>query len=102
MIRQPPRPTLLPYTTLFLSNIAESRGNLDTAARLHNEALAINRKLARLEGQATDLGNLGNIAKIRGDLVAAEKLYKESLTIKRKLGRLQGQACDLVNLGNIA
>jgi len=60
------------------------------------------RKLGHLEGQASNLGNLGLIAQDRGNLDEAEKLLRESLEINRKLGRLEGQASQLGNLGLIA
>ncbi len=92
------------YATLVgnLGLIARTRGDLDGAERLHREALKINRKLGRLEGQAAALGNLGAVAQTRGDLDGAERLHRESLEIERKLGRLEGQASDLGNLGLIA
>jgi Tfp pilus assembly protein PilF len=85
-----------------LGLIAQDRGDLDAAEKRHIEALEIDRKLGRLEGQARHLGNLGLIAGARGDLDAAEKLYRESLELNRKFGRLEGQAIQLGNLGLIA
>jgi tetratricopeptide (TPR) repeat protein len=85
-----------------LGVIAQTRGDLDEAQRLHREALDIDRKLGGLQGQAIDLGNLGVIAQTRGDLDEAERLLREAIDINRKLGRLQGQAGDLGNLGEIA
>jgi tetratricopeptide (TPR) repeat protein len=85
-----------------LGLIAQTRGDLDEAERLHRESLEINRRLGRLEGQASDLGNLGMIARARGDLQEAERLLRESLEMNRKLGHLEGQASGLGNLGLIA
>jgi tetratricopeptide (TPR) repeat protein len=76
--------------------------DLDGAEKLFGEALEIDRRIGRLEGQAKALSNLGLIALTRGDLDGAEKLYRESLEIERRLGRLEGQASDLGNLGLIA
>ena len=99
------RPDDLAVRAVSLGNlglIAMTRGNLDQAECLHRESLKINRKLGRLEGQASELGNLGLIAMTRGDLDEAERLLRESLEIHRKLGRLEGQANQLGNLGLIA
>ncbi len=85
-----------------LGLIARTRGDLDGAESLLRKGLAIERKLGRLEGQASALGNLGLIARTRGDLDGAESLLREALAIERKLGRLEGQASELGNLGLIA
>jgi tetratricopeptide (TPR) repeat protein len=85
-----------------LGLIAQTRGQLDEAERLYNEALAINKQLSRLEGQAIALGNLGVIAQTRGQLDEAERFHRDALTINQQLRRLEGQAKQLSNLGILA
>jgi Flp pilus assembly protein TadD len=55
-----------------------------------------------MEGQASQLGNLGSIALDRGELDEAEKLVRESLELNCRLGRLEGQASEGGKLGSIA
>lgn len=82
-----------------LGTLATNHGDLDVAERLHREALNLDRKLGRLDGQSRHIGNLGVIADKRGDRDAAEKLHREALEMDRNVGNLEGQARHLGNLG---
>ena len=66
---------------------------------MHKKALAIDEKLGRQEGMASDYGNLGLIYQRRGELDRAEEMHRKSLAIDEKLGRQEGMAIDYGNLG---
>jgi len=74
-------------------------GNIPKAIDIHENSLAINRKLGRLEGRADHLGNLGLCYETLGDIPKAIDFHERSLCIEQKLGRLEGQARQLGNLG---
>jgi hypothetical protein len=59
---------------------------LGEAEKLHREALEIDRKLGRLEGQANQLGYLGLIAEQRKDFAEARRLWTESRDLFAKVG----------------
>ncbi len=54
--------------------------------RLYGEALQLNKALGSLEGQATNLTNMGIVAEIRGDLEEARRLWTESRDHYTRLG----------------
>jgi tetratricopeptide (TPR) repeat protein len=72
-----------------LGSIAQTRGDLDGAEKLHRESLEINRKLRRLEGQAANLANLGVIAEMRGKIPEARELWTQSRDLYAKVGMPQ-------------
>jgi len=74
-------------------------GDLERAERMFRKALEINEKLGRLEGMASEYGNLGVIYETRGDLDRAEQMHRKALETNEKLGRLEGMASDYGNLG---
>ncbi len=84
-----------------LGLIYRTRGDLDEAERMHRKSLAIEEKLGRQEGMASDYGNLGLIYRTRGDLDEAERMLRRALEINEKLGRLEGMANQYGNLGLI-
>ena len=84
-----------------LGRIHRTRGELDEAEILHKRALALNEKLGRKDGMATDLGRLGVIYWTRGELDEAEALYKGALALNEQQGREEGMAKELGNLGLI-
>ncbi|MFO0835871.1 MAG: tetratricopeptide repeat protein [Phycisphaerales bacterium] len=84
-----------------LGLIEKTRGNLDAAEDYHKKSLAIEEKLGRREGMASDYGNLGNIELTRGNLDTAEEYLKKAMAIHEKLGRQEGMASDYANLGLI-
>ena len=84
-----------------LGLIAQTQGKLAEAEQFHRDALAIDQKLGRLEGQANQLGNLGVIYRTQGKLAEAEQFHRDALAINQKLGSLEGQANQLGNLGLI-
>lgn len=84
-----------------LGLIERTRGRLDEAEVYHKKSLAIEEKLGRLEGIASECGNLGILEGTRGNLAQAEAYFKRSLAIEEKLERLAGMASDYGNLGLI-
>ena len=68
---------------------------------MHKKSLAIEEKLGRHEGMASEYGNLGLIYRTRGELDRAEQMHKQSLAIEEKLGRHEGMASEYGNLGLI-
>ena len=68
---------------------------------MHQKSLAINEKLGRQEGMASEYGNLGVVYQTRGELDRAEEMLKKSLAIDEKLGRQEGMARQYGNLGLI-
>ena len=82
-----------------LGVIYKTRGQLNKAEEIHKKALAINEKLGRLEGVASDYGNLGLIYMTRGELDKAEEMHKKSLAIAEELGMQEIMASEYGNLG---
>ena len=73
-----------------------------SARALHEEGLAIRRKLGDRRGIAASLGNLANVARDQCDYASAQALYEECLSIQRELGRRWDIAASLNNLGLVA
>ncbi|MFB3092412.1 MAG: tetratricopeptide repeat protein, partial [Dehalococcoidia bacterium] len=63
-----------------------TQSELDGAEEMYRKALEVNERLGRLEGIASDYGNLGNVLKARGNLEGAEEMYRTSLEAWQKLG----------------
>ncbi len=82
--------------------IASHQGDFSAARALHEESLAIRRKLGLGRSVAASLNNLGNVAGEQGDFAYARELYEESLTINRALGNRRGIANSLNNLAIVA
>lgn len=85
-----------------LGFVAVSRGDLDSAEKCFRDALEIERRIGRAEGEAEQLANLGEIAHKRGDLDIAEAHFREALRIDRNLARHRAMASRLGKLGMIA
>jgi tetratricopeptide (TPR) repeat protein len=99
-----PKRQLTEHALVWLNELAylhHSLGDLDKAEKMLNQALEIHEKLGRLEGMASQYGNLGLIHRTRGDLDQAEKMLNQALEIHEKLGLLEGMASDYGNLGLI-
>jgi predicted ATPase/DNA-binding SARP family transcriptional activator len=83
-------------------NLAWSQGDYAVARSLHEECLAIRRKLGDSHGVAPSLSNLGNVACCEGDYAKARELFTESLSIRRELGDRRAIAASLNDLGTVA
>ena len=53
---------------------------------MHRKSLEIEEKLGRLEGMASDYGNLGLIYETRGDLKEARTLWTRARDLYEKIG----------------
>jgi non-specific serine/threonine protein kinase len=82
--------------------LAQSQGELELAAALHEEALALRRAVGDQQGIAISLNGLGNVANHQGEYGRAAALYEESLALYRALEDRWGIATALNNLGDIA
>ena len=77
---------------------AQSRrmlGDLDTAAELLRESLALNRQIDDLGMVAVELHNLGHVEIRRGNIVEAERLFAELGASDDAYGALNGAALAL-------
>lgn len=74
-----------------LGLIARTRGQLDEAERFLRESLEINKKLGRLEGQASQLANLCAVAEERSDLTTARRLWTEARGLFARVGAKPNQ-----------
>jgi len=83
-------------------NLAHARGDLDRAARLHEESLTLRRELGDRQGIAISLNSLANVAVEREDHETARALYEQSLALRRDVGDERGIAVTLNNLSVVA
>jgi non-specific serine/threonine protein kinase len=83
-------------------NLAQAQGDLERAASLHRESLAVRQVLGDRHGIAISLNSLANVAVDRGDYSAARALHEDSLALRRELGDGRGIAVALNNLSVIA
>jgi len=86
----------------WLGNIACQLGNYDEAIRLHEQSLAMRRKIGKPHLVAASLHNLATACAAYGLTDRAAELYEESLAINRTTGNRQGMSITLNNLGNLA
>jgi len=82
--------------------LAWRQGDQGSAWVLHEESLAIRRKLGDRPGIAGSLGGLGLIAAQRDDYASARAFYEECLEIRLETGDRTGIAWSLTSLGEIA
>ena len=76
-----------------------SQDDFPSAARLYDEALALERAMEDHRGIAMTLLNLGELAIQDSNPDRAAKLLNESLTIARSIGDLYSEAAALTGLG---
>lgn len=84
------------------SVLAFQQSDLEQAATLGEDSLAISRTLGDATGIAVRLNNLGNVMREWSEYGRATGLYEESLTLDRNLGNTLGIAITLNNLGSTA
>lgn len=82
--------------------LADMQGDYVRANELHQESLALRRKLGDKPGIAASLDNLGVVAQLQNDYVRAAILHEESLALSRELVDKRGMARALNNLGIVA
>jgi predicted ATPase/DNA-binding SARP family transcriptional activator/DNA-binding CsgD family transcriptional regulator len=89
-------------TTLrFAGVLSEESGLYERAEKLHEEGLALYRRLGDRKGVAYSLTSLGALAYALGDLERAVALTEESLEIKGELGDEKGLMSSRNNLGEM-
>lgn len=84
-----------------LGNVHKTRGELDDAVAMYQQALVINEELGRKEGMANAYLNLGTVHNRLGELDEALAMYQQALVINVDLGRKEGMANTYFNLGNL-
>lgn len=85
-----------------LGALARNLGDHQRATKAHQEALALQRKLADKEGLVKSLNNLGVIAQDQGAYEEAAHFHEEALALRRALDDTWGVAGSLNNLGIVA
>ena len=85
-----------------LGNLAQLRGDYDSAERSHRQVLEIFTRLGDQKNMATSYHQLGSLAQDRGDYDTAEPLYRRSLDIKERIGDQAGAARSYGQLGTLA
>jgi predicted ATPase/DNA-binding CsgD family transcriptional regulator len=83
-------------------HLARDQGDLDQAAVLYEQSLALHRELGNSRGTALVLNNLGVMAQFQGDNRRAVALLEESLALFRTMGDESGIAVSLLTLGSMA
>lgn len=84
-----------------LGCIVRILGDYTAAIRLHQESLALSRRIGNQIGQADALGNLALVYKANGDLSTALDFNQRSLKLYQRCGDIFGQANVLGNMGSI-
>jgi predicted ATPase/class 3 adenylate cyclase len=82
--------------------LAESQSDWDAAATLHEESLAISRRLGDLLGVWWSLDNLGVVEINRGNIDQARQLLDEALAVAEQAGDAASIATTLIDLERIA
>jgi tetratricopeptide (TPR) repeat protein len=87
-----------------MNNLAlayRSRGMLDSALALHQQALRLFQEAGDKDDEASVLANMGLIYQETGELEKAMEHYRSALKIDSTEGNLMGQAGDLTNIGSV-
>lgn len=82
--------------------ICEETADLNRAAPLYEESLALARQVGDQMGEATVLVNQGGSAHEHGNYAEAQRLYQESLALYRAFDYRRGISAVLNNLGQLA
>lgn len=77
------------------------RGNLEHAAKLHDEALRLHRAADYAFGEMHDLVDIGDVARDRGDVEAALAAYREGLRLAWQQDQKRVMASALFGLANV-
>jgi predicted ATPase/DNA-binding SARP family transcriptional activator len=81
---------------------AKARADVDCSRRLHEEGLALCRRLGDDRRTASALTELGSLCRVCGSYPEAVLYYEEALRLVRGIADRGGTAEVLVNLGNVA
>ncbi|GIV89789.1 MAG: hypothetical protein KatS3mg055_2307 [Chloroflexus sp.] len=78
-----------------------TRGDLDGALRLYEQALAIWERLGDVQGKSATLHEMAGVLVTRGDLDGALRLYEQALALDESLGDVQGKSATLHAMANV-
>jgi transposase/tetratricopeptide (TPR) repeat protein len=95
-------PAILAAAIDAAGTLAHDLGEYQEARRLHEEGLAIRRRLGDLKGVSASLHNLGTVSVAEGDYSVAQAFLEESLAIRRERDDRVGIAAALGHLGYVA
>ena len=93
---------LLGQALIAAASVASHLGDIEAAATLTTETLAIHRAVGDISGEAFGLIILGILAAKRGELETAEQHYTAALALARQANHLSHEAGALTNLGSNA
>jgi tetratricopeptide (TPR) repeat protein len=98
----PPRSSHAADIRIALGDLAQNRGDYDTAEHHYQATLAIFEQIGDRTGIATTYHQLGILAQNRGDYDTAEDHYQATLAIFKQIGNRTGIASTYGQLGNLA
>ncbi len=84
-----------------MGTVAWDRGDLERSMDLHQQALAICRKIDKPAWEAWSLESVGDVLHSRGDLAAAQRAYEEAMAIRKKVQDPSGRARTLNSLSGL-
>jgi tetratricopeptide (TPR) repeat protein/TolB-like protein len=84
-----------------MGTVAWDRGDLERSMDLHQQALAICRKIDKPAWEAWSLESIGDVLHSRGDLAAAQRAYEEAMAIRKKVQDASGRARTLNSLSGL-
>ncbi len=84
-----------------MGTVAWDRGDLERSMDLHQQALAICRKIDKPAWEAWSLESIGDVLHSRGDLAAAQRAYEEAMAIRKKVQNESGRAGILDSLSGL-
>jgi predicted ATPase len=82
--------------------LASSQGEYAQATALHQEALALRRKMGDQLGTTASLTELGILARLLGDIDRARTLHEQAFALWLEMGDERGMAGSLYELGLLA
>jgi tetratricopeptide (TPR) repeat protein len=93
---------MLAELLLYLSILEHSQGDYQTARRLAEECVSLNRERGRVFGLGYALSNLGMINLSQGEHETAYTYLKEGVVVMRSIEHRRGIATNLTRLGAAA
>ncbi len=84
-----------------MGTVAWDRGDLERSMDLHQQALAICRKIDKPAWEAWSLESIGDVLHSRGDLAAAQRAYEEAIAIRKRVQDPSGRARTLNALSGL-
>jgi predicted ATPase/class 3 adenylate cyclase/Tfp pilus assembly protein PilF len=81
--------------------LAYMQGDYPSASGLHEESLALHRRMGDPNSIAYAANNLANVAMLQGDLGRARELYELGTQVARQMGDQRGAAFGLINMAEV-